>query len=128
MLRTSARVAGSSGGIETACEIVGDSGRWREMAGGGGAEVVGDGGRWREVVGDGELWWEMTGYTCFAPMTDTLRVSDLWETVTVFWPIRIVEDPSALGSGTRTAPPYRLPSCSVMASSVTWEMMGDGGK
>ena len=98
------------------------------MAGGGGAEVVGDGGRWREVVGDGELWWEMTGYTCFAPMTDTLRVSDLWETVTVFWPIRIVEDPSALGSGARTAPPYRLPSCSVMASSGTWEMMGHGGR
>ena len=46
--------------------------------------------------------------------------------VTVFWPMRIVEEPSALGTGARTAPPYRLPSCSAIALSVTWEMAGDG--
>ena len=89
-------------------------GRWW----GGGGEVVGGGGRWRE----------MAGGTCFAPMAETLRASDRWVTVTVFWPMRIVEDPSALGSGARTAPPYRLPSCSAIAISVTLEVVGGGGR
>ena len=100
-------------------------GRWwrdgGEMVGrwwGGGGEVVGGGGRWRE----------MAGGTCFAPMAETLRASDRWVTVTVFWPMRIVEDPSALGSGARTAPPYRLPSCSAIAISVTLEVVGGGGR